>query len=205
LARVLGQDARSIADAVKIIKKGGLVAYPTDTVYGLGCDPWSEVAVELLFESKGREGKPVSVICAGPEDALAIVSLEGIAQDLASRFWPGALTIVAPLRRPVPARLDQGTGWLGVRVPDNGTARSLALKLGGCVTGTSANLSGEPACRTADEVERGMGDRIDAIIDGGRTGGSESTVVRVVRGSVEVLRRGAIDVGSGIKRGSSYR
>lgn len=202
MARILGCDASSISAAVTILEAGGLVAYPTDTVYGLGCDPWNDRSVERLFQAKGRESKPVPVLCAGQADAQDIVELDETALELAGRFWPGALTIVAPLKRAVPNRLDQGTGWLGVRVPDSDIARALASKLGGCVTGTSANLSGRPSCRTAAEVESSIGDRIDAIVDGGRTVGLESTVVRVGPGSVEVLRKGAIGVESGIKRES---
>jgi L-threonylcarbamoyladenylate synthase len=205
LARILGRDATSISAAAAIIRKGGLVAFPTDTVYGLGCDPWSGEAVDRLFESKGRETKPIPVLCAGVAEAEGVVVLDDVARGLAGRFWPGALTIVAPLKRVVPPKLDQGTGWLGVRVPDSEIARSLALELGGWVTGTSANLSGQPSCRTAEEVDRCMGDRIEAVIDGGRTGGTESTIVKVVGGSVEVLRRGAIGIDSGIKRESFNR
>jgi L-threonylcarbamoyladenylate synthase len=205
LAIFFGDDAASIAAAAVIVKSGGLVAFPTDTVYGLGCDPWNERAVRRLFESKGRENKPVPVLCAGFAEAEAVVTLDPVARELASRFWPGALTIVAPLKRGAPSELDQRTGWLGVRVPNHNVARSLALGVGGWITGTSANLSGNPSCRTAQEVEESMGDRIDGVIDGGRTDGIESTVIKVVSGTVEVLRRGAIGVGSGITRESFKR
>jgi L-threonylcarbamoyladenylate synthase len=198
LTRVLRVDDSSVRDAVHIMKGGGLVAYPTDTVYGLGCDPWSEMAVERLFEAKGRDGKPVPVLCSGFAEAEAVVDLGDEARRLAQRFWPGALTIVAPLKRTVPQKLDQGSGWLGIRVPNNGVARSLAAGLGGWVTGTSANLSGQPSCRTAQEVQDSLGDRIDAVIDGGRTDGIESTVVKISGNSVEVLRRGSIGVESGV-------
>jgi L-threonylcarbamoyladenylate synthase len=201
LARILGSDAASISEAAAIVKRGGLVAFPTDTVYGLGCDPWNSQAIDRLFESKGRETKPIPVLCTGLEQAESLVALDGLAFDLARRFWPGALTIVAPLKRPVPRRLDQGTGWLGVRVPDHEVARAFAQEAGGSITGTSANLSGQPSSRTAEEVDRSIGDRLDAVIDGGRSGGTESTVVKVVGGSVEVLRRGAIGIDSGITRG----
>jgi len=158
-----------------------------------------------LFESKGRESKAVPVLCAELANAEAVVTLEGVARSLALKYWPGPLTLVAQLRREVPPDLDQGTGWLGVRVPNHDVARSLARELGGWVTGTSANLSGRPSCRTAGEVDGSIGDRIEAIIDGGRADGAESTVVRVSSGSVEVLRRGAIGVESGITRESSNR
>jgi L-threonylcarbamoyladenylate synthase len=205
LARILGRDAASISEAAAIVKRGGLVAFPTDTVYGLGCDPWNSQAIDRLFESKGRETKPIPVLCAGLEQAESLVVLDGLALELARRFWPGALTIVAPVKKPVPIRLDQGTGWLGVRVPDHEVARAFAQEAGGSITGTSANLSGQPSSRTAEEVDRSMGDRLDAVIDGGRSDGTESTVVKVVGGSVEVLRRGAIGIDSGITRESFNR
>lgn len=205
MARILGRDATSISAAVAILRSGGIVAFPTDTVYGLGCDPWNDTVVHRLFESKGRESKPVPVLCAELANAEAIVTLEGVARSLALKYWPGPLTLVAQLKRAVPLELDQGTGWLGVRVPNHDVARSLARELGGWVTGTSANLSGRPSCRTAGEVDGSIGDRIEAIIDGGRTDGVESTVVRVSSGSVEVLRRGAIGVESGITRESFNR
>lgn len=194
----LGVDTDSVRKAAAIIRRGGLVGFPTDTVYGLGADPFTVRSVDRLFEAKGREPKPVPVLCSDAGNAASIVLLEGKALGLANRYWPGALTIVARLRRAVPSKLDQGTGFLGVRVPDSAAARSLARELGGFVTGTSANISGTPSCRTAAEVLRTMDARIDAVMDGGRLEGTESTVVKVVGDAVEVLRRGAIAFESGI-------
>ncbi len=199
----IGVDAASLSSAAKVVRGGGIVAFPTDTVYGLACDPWSEAAVDRLFEAKRREAKPIPVLCADSVEAESVVSFNEKALELVKRFWPGALTIVAPLKQTVPLRLDQGSGWLGVRVPDHRAARELARLSGGFITGTSANVSGRPSCTTAAEVSDSLGDRIDAIIDGGPSPGGASTVVKVVGGSIEVLRRGLIGVESGITRESN--
>jgi L-threonylcarbamoyladenylate synthase len=199
-ALLLPADLRSIAVASAIVRRGGVVAYPTDTVYGLGCNPFDAAAVGRLVEAKGRESKPIPVLCASARDAARLVELGQTAMELARRYWPGALTIVAPLTIEVPSLLDQRTGWLGVRVPDDKTALALATGCGGTITGTSANLSGEPSSRSAGDVFMSLGDRIDAILDDGARGGAESTVVRVEGEAVEVLRRGAVAFESGIKR-----
>ena len=201
MVRILGQDALSTAAA--LISGGGIVAFPTDTVYGLACDPWSVYAVARLFAAKGREDKPIPVLCSSLDKARAVAKIEGLALELAERFWPGALTIVAPLRRNVPFLLDQGSGWLGVRVPNHRFALSLASETGGYVSGTSANLSGQPSCTTAQEVALTLGDRVDVIIDGGPAPGVTSTVVKVDGRSIEVLRRGAISIEPGTTQRSS--
>ena len=203
LAMTIGIDSASLSSAAKVVRGGGIVAFPTDTVYGLACDPWSETAVDRLFEAKRREDRPIPVLCVDSVEAESVVSFNETALDLVKRFWPGALTIVAPLKRTVPHRLDQGSGWLGVRVPDHRAARELARLSGGFITGTSANVSGRPSCTTAAEVSGSLGDRIDAIIDGGPSPGGASTVVKVVGGSIEVLRRGLIAVETGITRESN--
>jgi L-threonylcarbamoyladenylate synthase len=197
-ALLLGSDTKSITAAAEIVRGGGVVAYPTDTVYGLGCDPFSAGAVARLVEAKERDSKPVPVLCSARGAALKLVELGPLGLELARRYWPGALTIVAPLKREVPELLDQGSGWLGVRIPDDQTALGLARSCGGAITGTSANLSGRPSSRTAGEVAGSLGDRIDAILDGGPRTGKESTVVRVNGTAVEVLRRGAVAFESGI-------
>ncbi len=199
-ALLLGTDPSSIDVASAVVRRGGTVAYPTDTVYGLGCDPFNPDALERLVGVKERESKPIPVICASEEEAARLVKLSPRALALARRYWPGPLTIVAPLRIEVPALLNQGTRWLGVRVPDDGTALALASGCGGIITGTSANLSGRPPARSAGDVVASLGDSIDVIIDGGDRRGSESTVVRVEEEAVEVLRRGAVALGLEITR-----
>jgi L-threonylcarbamoyladenylate synthase len=195
-ARILPASPGSTPLAATIILEGGVVAVPTDTVYGLACDPRNSSAVDRLFEVKGREDKPIPVLCADLRSAKELVLLNRRALGLARRFWPGALTMVAPLRATLPVRLHQNSGWLGVRVPDSRQCIAIARAVGGAVTGTSANLSGRPSCRSAAEVLAELGDRIDAVVDGGRLQGRESTVVKILGDKVEVLRKGAVGVGS---------
>jgi L-threonylcarbamoyladenylate synthase len=204
-ARFLSID--DVEAAVRIVREGGIVALPTDTVYGLACDPMNRGAADRLYEAKGREAKPVPILCSDAGAAEKLVSFGGVASALARRYWPGALTIVAPMKedslRTVAPILHQDTRWLGVRVPGNRFATLLARDVGGCVTGTSANLSGHPSCRSAGEVAEAVGTRVDAIVDGGYLGGIESTVVRVVGETVEVLRRGSIAIEQGTTRKES--
>jgi L-threonylcarbamoyladenylate synthase len=189
-------DPVSIAKAAAVVRKGGLVVYPTDTVYGLGCDPFNGEAVHKLFQAKGRSSKPVSVLCSSVAKAKGIVELSPKAQALAKDHWPGALTIVAPLKKPISAELTQGGGDLGVRVPNHRGCLRLVAQCGGWLTGTSANLSGRPSARTASEASKQLGDLVDLILDGGPSGGEESTVVRVVDNVVTILRTGPIGVGN---------
>lgn len=184
----------SLADASRTVRGGGLVVYPTDTVYGLGCDPTSEVAVGRLFTAKRREAKPIPLMCDSLETASKLVSLSPVAAGLARRFWPGALTIVAPLEARLPFPIHQGSGTLGVRVPGSPLCRELVEMCGGVLTGTSANLSGSGPCRSADEAERALGSAVDMILDGGVLTSPESTVVRVTGARIEVLRQGAVRV-----------
>jgi len=188
-----------VAEAARIVKRGGVVAIPTDTVYGLGCDPSSDGAVGRLFEVKNRQAKPVPVLCADSGVAERLVDLNSVARNLVGAHWPGALTIVAPLKKGsgLSPLLDQGSGYLGVRVPDSEVCVALAGKVGGAVTGTSANLSGRPSCRTAAQVTESLDGRIQLVIDGGVLRGKESTVVKVSGGTVEVLREGSVRIQEG--------
>jgi L-threonylcarbamoyladenylate synthase len=195
-ARLLAMSSDSISLAAKAVRHGLLVIYPTDTVYGLGCDPLNHAAVRRLFEAKGRESKPVPVLCATPEKAEELVKLSGRASQLCREYWPGALTIVAPLRRPVAPQLVQGGEFLGVRVPAHAGCLELIAACGGWLTGTSANRSGEPSARSAGEAIDQLGESVDIVLDGGRLDGKESTVVKVVGDEVAILRTGPIEVGN---------
>ena len=193
-AHLLAMNSESIGLAAKAVRRGLLVVYPTDTVYGLGCDPLNHAAVRRLFEAKGRESKPVPVLCASAEKAEELVKLSGRAAELAREYWPGALTIVATLRRPVPPQLTQGGEYLGVRVPAHSGCLELVAACGGWLTGTSANRSGKPSAKSAGEALDELGDSVDFVLDGGRLSGRESTVVKVVRDEVTILRTGPIGV-----------
>jgi L-threonylcarbamoyladenylate synthase len=195
-ARLLTMNSDSIGLAAKAVRRGLLVVYPTDTVYGLGCDPLNHAAVRRLFEAKGRESKPVPVLCASAEKAEELVELSGRATELAREYWPGALTIVATRRRPLPPQLTQRGEYLGVRVPAHSGCLELIAACGGWLTGTSANRSGKPSARTAGEALDELGDSVNFVLDGGRVSGQESTVVKVVGNEVTILRTGPIGVGN---------
>jgi L-threonylcarbamoyladenylate synthase len=184
----------SYLEAARIVRKGGLVVYPTDTVYGLGCDPFDEKAVRRLFEAKGRSAKAVSVLCSSKTKAEELVLMSAAAKRMAEH-WPGALTIVAPERKHMPAQLTQGAHTLGVRVPNHPGCLQLLRACGGWLTGTSANISGTASARSAEDASRQLGSKVDLILDGGSLAGKESTVVRVIGNAVAILRTGPIGVG----------
>ncbi len=195
--RILPFRKGSLSAAARVVKGGGIIAFPTDTVYGLGCDPLNGAAVRRIFVAKGRASKPIPVLCKDEGAARRLVELNRKGAELAKAHWPGALTIVAPLKVKVPEPLDMGSGWLGVRVPAGRDCLALIRSVGGYITGTSANISGRPSCRSAEEVIRSLGSRVDLILDGGTLSAPESTVVKVVGEDVEVLRRGNISFESG--------
>lgn len=196
-APILPTSHESILEAADTVRAGGLVVFPTDTVYGLGCDPFDEAALGRLFRAKGRESKPLPVLCSSLAEASQLVRLGVKGEKLARAHWPGGLTLVSELKAPVPRMLDQGTGTLGVRVPALKEALELIGACGGMLVGTSANLSGRPSSRTAAEAQEQLGDSVDMILDGGRLGGMESTVVRVAGRGVIVLRKGMVRVKAG--------
>jgi len=186
---------RQVALAVDILRQGGVVAYPTDTLYGLGADAFNEQAVERVFAIKGRpHGMPLPLLIADA-DALSQVASDvpPLARVLAERFWPGALTLVIPRSANVP-ELVSGRGWkVGVRVPDHPVPRELARRLGAPITGTSANKSGGPDPRTAEDVRTQLGEMIDLVIEGGDPpAGQPSTVLDLTGPSPRIVRQGAI-------------
>ena len=187
-------DAATLERAADILRHGGLVAYPTDTVYGLAADPRNDEAVRKLFEAKGREPEQsVPLLFASPQDlAYVVADVPDVALVLLREFWPGPLTIVLPKAQRFRSRAVVGE-TVAVRVPDHPVPRELARLLGGPITGTSANLTGGPEPLTADDVRSQLGDRVDLIIDGGPCpGGTPSTVVDCTVEPPRLRREGAI-------------
>ncbi len=185
----------ALAAAARVLREGGLVAFPTETFYGLGADALSETAVGRVFAAKGRPAdKPLLVLV----DSVAMV--ERVARDvpprartLMARYWPGPLTLVLPARAELPTALTAGTGTIGVRLSGHPVARALVAAAGRPVTAPSANRhAGRPPC-TAAEVQAGLGDHLQAILDAGPTaGGPPSTVLDLTRTPAVVVRAGAI-------------
>jgi L-threonylcarbamoyladenylate synthase len=184
-----------IDQAVALLRQGGVVAYPTDTLYGLGADAFNEAAVERVFEIKGRPlGMPLPLLLASQDDLSRVASrVPPLAWRLAERFWPGALTIVLPKAAQVPA-LVAARGWtVGLRVPDHPVPRELARRLANPITGTSANISGVEAPATAEVVRRTIGHLVDMVLEGGPPpSGRQSTVVDLAGQRPRLLREGAV-------------
>jgi L-threonylcarbamoyladenylate synthase len=191
--RLAADAPEAMQGALETLKAGGLVAFPTDTVYGLGALAFNVAAIERLFAIKGREQtKAIAVLIAETGD------LDKIARDmneqalrLAERFWPGPLTLVLPRRTSLPTVLSPND-TIGVRVPDHDVARTL-LTAAGPLAVTSANLAGGANTRSADEVLAQLGGRIELVLDGGQTPGEQpSTVVDLTGAQPRVLRAGPI-------------
>ena len=188
-------DDKALAQAGEILRAGGVIAFPTETFYGLGADANREAAVEKIFRLKGRAVQnPISVIVDTEREVIPLVeSLPVVAQILMQIFWPGALTLLFAAAPAVLPRLTAGTGKIGIRVSSHPVARLIAERLAGPLTATSANLSGGQECSTAGEVLRVFGDRLDAIIDGGTTtGGLGSTILDVTVAPPLILREGVV-------------
>ena len=187
------QDPLALPRALEILQLGGLVAFPTDTVYGVGALAFDGAAVESIYAAKDRPVEKAIPVLIGDADDLAKVSAEvpEIALKLAARFWPGPLTLVMPKHPKLPEAVSAAP-TVGVRIPDHPVARAL-LRLAGPMAVTSANLSGQPSPSTAQEVFAQLGGRIALILDGGKTpGGVPSTVVDCIGVELQVLRAGAI-------------
>ncbi len=193
MTRIVGTSIDDIEEAAKLILEGGLIAYPTDTVYALGCNPFDAETVDRLVKAKDRIKGSLPILVSSLKDAERLGEISGLAATLANRFWPGPLTLVVRPRRNFPARITGDTLLVGLRIPNHGKARRLIKECGGALIGTSANISGRPSLRTAEEVLRELEGRVDLVVDGGPTSlGRESTVVRVLEDEITVLRDGAI-------------
>jgi L-threonylcarbamoyladenylate synthase len=183
----------AISKALDVLRTGGLVAFPTDTVYGVGALAFDGKAVESIYVAKDRPiEKAIPVLIADIEDMEKVgTDIPGPAYKLAYRFWPGALTCVIPKQPALPEAVS-ATATVGVRVPDHEIARQL-FRAAGPMAVTSANISGEQSPSTAEEVFRQLKGRIPLIIDSGRTpGGVPSTVVDCTTPNIKILREGPI-------------
>ena len=179
---------------VAILRRGGIVAFPTDTVYGLGVSAYNEPAVKRLYRLKQRpEARPLPILVADMVQMAEVAGvLPPVARKLADSFLPGALTLVLPRSARVPDVITGGK-TVAVRIPAHPVAIALIRGLESPIVGTSANLSGRPSALTAEEVYSQFGDRLGLVIDGGRCpGGRESTIVDVTGAKPRVLREGAI-------------
>ncbi len=186
---------KMISRAAEILAKGGVIAYPTETFYGLGVDATNQAAIEKIFAVKGRDFKnPISLIIGHADQVYLLVKdVPRLAQKLMAEFWPGALTIIFSASEKVSPLLTAGTVKIGLRVSSHPLALKIAQTINRPITATSANLSGAPECSLAYAVVEQIGDKIDAIVDGGKTpGGQTSTIIDVTCDPPVILREGAI-------------
>jgi len=194
--KTVTMDARvtsAIQSAREVILTRGLIAYPTDTVYGLSASPFQETAIERIFAAKGRDFNKAIAILVGDLEQLPLVtsSFTESAEALARKFWPGALTLVVPIASTLPGIISPFP-TIGIRMPNHPFALTLLRALGPLAT-TSANISGQPDATNAAQVLEQLDGRVDLILDGGASpGGVPSTVVDCCQPQIRILRQGAI-------------
>jgi len=192
---ILKDNLETRARAAAIIRAGGLVAYRTDTFYGLGADPWNRDALRSLLALKGREdGKPILLVI-GDASEVARFSAGGekLFHTISTRYWPGALTLVVSARPELPGELTAETGTIGLRLPDDAEVRDFVRACGGALTATSANRAGETASGTAEEVAQAFPHGLPLVVDGGAARSRKpSTVVDVSRGEARLIREGVV-------------
>ncbi len=190
---IIEMDLENIKFASSKIKAGGVVAYPTDTVYGLGCDPFNGKAIQRIKMMKKRSEKPFPILVSSLDNAEKLVYFNSMAKILIERFWPGALTIVLTKKPIVPDLVTLGKESVAVRLPGNIRTRKFIEFCGGFLIGTSANKTGQTPCMSAQDVEDKFGDEVDIILDDGVSFLKRpSTIVDLRNSSLRIVREGAI-------------
>jgi L-threonylcarbamoyladenylate synthase len=193
--KVLKADSRGIEKASQKILEGGVLAFPTETFYGLGADALELEALRKVFQIKGREeNKPLLLLVADRTWLPGLVKkIPPVAEQLIERFWPGPLTLVFEASPNLPSILTAHTGQIGLRISSHPVAQALVQAVGRAITATSANVTGQPSASLASEVFQTLGKQVDAILDGGKTaGGLGSTVLDVCGVLPKILRQGAV-------------
>jgi L-threonylcarbamoyladenylate synthase len=193
--QVLKADSRGIEKASQIILRGGVVAFPTETFYGLGADVLDLEALQKVFQIKRREeNKPLLLLVADQTWLPELVKrIPPAAEQLIEKFWPGPLTLVFQASPHLPTILTANTGRIGLRISSHPVAQALVQAVGRAITATSANVAGQPSASLASEVSQALGKRVDAILDGGKTaGGLGSTVLDVSGVLPKIIRQGTV-------------
>jgi len=188
----LKADLEGLARAARVVAGGGLICFPTDTLYGLGCDPHNPSAVRRTMQTKGPRTKPMPILLRDLATAEKFARVSNRARRLAQTFWPGPLTMILEARELVPAILAPD-GKVGVRSPNHALCLNLLDLCSGALVGTSANLTGKPPATTAQEVFQQIGDQVDIILDGGRAPlAVASTVIDLTQPKLTILREGPL-------------
>ena len=191
--KIVKADDEGLRLAAATMKNGGVVIYPTETVYGIGCIPSDPDAAMRICEIKGRAENPLPLICGDIEMARKVVQFNVTAEKLAEAFWPGPLMFILPSKVVYPMWVTHGKKTLGLRVPGDEAPRKLAELAGGVIVSTSANKSGEPPATTAKEALSATGYKVDLVVDGGPSpGGKSSTIIDLSGKEMWILRSGPI-------------
>lgn len=184
--------------AARVVRDGGVIAFRTDTFYGLGVDPFNRQALQKIKDLKGgEEKKPILIVISDAVEAdRFITERSSLFEIVSARHWPGALTLVLKARDDIPAELTEGTGTIGVRLPDNSEVRDLVRACGGALTATSANPAGAAPPRTANDVVVYFPVGVDLVVDGGEASVDLPSTVLDVCGDVpRVIREGVLECG----------
>ena len=192
----------NLAAAIHALKRGNVIVFPTETLYGLGADALNDAAVDKVFQLKGRDrSNPIPVLVADQEMLHTLVAeIPMIAKKMMEIYWPGPLTLVLPGQKNIPKPLCNSKGGVGVRISSQPIATLLVKRLGRPLTATSANPSGKEPARTLQHAKRYFANRVDVFVDGGTlTSKSGSTVVEVMENSIKIIREGKIS-GSELER-----
>lgn len=190
---ILKASKNNTMKAAIVVKRGGLVIYPTETVYGLGCNPYNIQAVKRILEIKGNRNKPLPVLAASITDAEKVAYISQNGKKLAEKFWPGPLTMVFPKKQILPDVVTFNLSSVGLRIPDNQVVLQLLSMCGGLLIGSSANRTGEEPPRSIQEMPDELKTMVEVVLDDGPTAqGVPSTVVDLTQKNPRVLRQGSI-------------
>ncbi len=185
---------RLVNRVVECLKQGGVIAYPTDTIYGLGCDIFNKKGVKKIYQIKQRDPrKPFSFICADLSDVSNYAQVSNFAFKIMKRYLPGPFTFVLEATRVVPDVLTTRQKTVGIRIPDNPIALAIVRELGHPIVTTSVNISGEESHCDPVLIDQHVGKQLDMVVDGGNLLGEQSTVISLIDDQVEVLRQGSGD------------
>lgn len=185
---------RQISRVVELLRQGGVIACPTDTIYGLSCDIFNRKGVKRLYQVKQRDPrKPFSFICADISDAANYCQISNAAYKIMKRHLPGPFTFVLEATRVVPDTLTTKQKTVGIRIPDNPIALAIVRELGHPLVTTSVNTAGEEPLHDPAEINAQLGHALDAVVDGGILLGDPSTVISLLNDQVEILRQGSGD------------
>lgn len=185
---------RLINRVVECLKQGGVIAYPTDTIYGLGCDIFNKKGIKKIYQIKQRDPrKPFSFICADLSDVANYAQVSNFAFKIMKRYLPGPFTFVLEASRIVPDILTTRQKTVGIRIPDNAIALGIVRELGHPIVTTSANLSGEDTHCDPALIEQEIGKQLEMVVDGGILRGDQSTVISLIDDHVDILRQGSGD------------